>query len=74
MKHDPYAAATRVFILPPELGDGASRSLIKPDEMAGLDLCNMLEEWLDGATDGEEISIGWRTATAGELEDLEARS
>ena len=61
----------RVFILPPELGDGASRSLIKPDELAGLDLFNLLEEWLDEATDGEEISIGWRFVTEGEIAKLE---
>lgn len=61
----------RVFILPPELGDGASRSLVKRDELAGLDLFNILEEWIDGAADGQEISIGWRTVSEGELEYLE---
>ena len=61
----------RVFILPPELGDGASRSLVKPDELAGLDIFNALEEWLGGASVGDSISIGWREVTEGELEDLE---
>ena len=65
------ARALRVFILPPELGDGASRSLVKPDEMPFLDLFNILEEWLDGADDGEEITIGWRLVAEGELEALE---
>jgi hypothetical protein len=61
----------RVFVLPPALGDGASRSLVKPDEMPFLDLFNILEEWLDGADDGEEITIGWRLVAEGELEALE---
>lgn len=61
----------RVFVLPPELGDGASRSLIKPDELAHLDLFNLLEEWLDNAKTGEELKIGWRVVTEGELEELE---
>lgn len=63
----------RVFVLPPELGDGASRSLIKIDEISKIDLPELLGGWLAEATDGEEIVIGWRETTDGELEDLEGQ-
>jgi hypothetical protein len=64
----------RFLIIPPELGDGASKSLIRPDELAGTDIFNAAEEWLDGATAGEELAIGWTEKSPEELEELEERS
>lgn len=61
----------RVFILPPELGDGASKSLVKPGELAGLDIFNAMEEWMDGADVGKRLEIGWRYTTEGELREME---
>lgn len=59
----------RVFILPPELSDGFNPCIVRQGEIGSI-VADALREWIEEATEGEELVIGWREMSAQQIERL----
>lgn len=65
------AGKRRYLVLPSELSDGSARVVFDLwSENDHVALSEMIRDWLDEATEGEELVIGWTALTDQEVVDL----
>lgn len=59
----------RYLVFPPEMGDGRACSIVSPEDIDAF-VADALRLWLEEATEGETLEIGFREMSAGEFAAL----